>query len=208
MHKRSLVYISLIIVFIFFSACESKKTPLKIGIDDWPPCQLWYVAQEKGFFDNTEVEIIKFSNWSDSLSSFSLGKTDMTHSTLFNALYYKPKGDPAEVILFSDLPIKMDGLVAKKSINSISELKGKKIAVELGTDEHFFLYKALKNSGIKDNEVTIIPSTNKGAVDLFLSGEVDACFVYEPYLSTTTASGKYFGICRRHGWICRCLDSK
>ncbi len=189
MRKKFIIYVSIILTFGFFVGCGTKKTPLHIGIDDWPPCQLWYIAQEKGYLNGTEMKIIKFSNWSDSLSSFSLGKIDLTHSTLFNALYYQPKGDTAKAILLSDSPKKGDGLVTKKGINKISDLKGKKIAVELGTDEHFFLYKALKTANIKDDQVTIVPRTNRNAAELFLAGEVDACFVYEPYLSKAAQAG-------------------
>ena len=188
--KRSRVFnLFIAIILTIFSACNSYKEPIKIGVNSWPPAELWYIAQEKGYFGETPVEIVRFSTWSDNMDSLYVGKTDLTHSTYFNAVYYETRGESAKIILSSDTIYGADGLVVKDYIEDIQDLKGKRIAVEVGTDEHFLLHKVLQREGLKEEDVTIISVGSEEGMKEFISGEVDATFTYEPFLSKAADNG-------------------
>lgn len=187
--KNKKLYLILGLLFLSLTACRPGKEPIKIGINDWPPCELWYIAEEQGYFEDTQVEVIRFSTWRDSLVAFYLGETDIVSSSYFNTLYYDKKGEGARMILTVDTIEGGDGLVVKNYIENMQDLKGKKIAVELGTDEHFLLYKALKKIGLSGDEVIIIPATSKEGMEKFIFGEVDACFTYEPFMSRAATEG-------------------
>lgn len=178
------------ILFCMFTIqCDSSRKPIKIGVNSWPPCEIWYIAQEMGFLGKTKVELVRFSAWTDNMQSLYFGNTDITHATYFNALYYANKGEKGEIILKADTIQGGEGLVVKNHVKNGLDLKNRKIAVEIGTDEHFLLYKALSQIGLTINDVKLIPSTSVQAKDMFIAGEVDACFTYEPYLSQATAQG-------------------
>ncbi|WP_028857087.1 ABC transporter substrate-binding protein [Psychrilyobacter atlanticus] len=183
------LYLILSILFLSLTACKKYEEPIKIGVNDWPPCELWYIAEEQGYFEDTKVEIIRFSTWADSLTAFYLGKTDIVSSSYFNTLYYDKKGEGAKIILTADMIVGGDGLVVKDYIEDLKDLKEKKIAVELGTDEHFLLHKVLEKIGLKEEDVTIIPSTSKESMEKFIRGEVDACLTYEPFMSRAAEKG-------------------
>ena len=176
-------------ILFIMSACHQYETPIKIGINDWPPCELWYIAEEKGYFEDVPVEIHKFSTWSDSMKSLYLGKVDLTHSTYFNTVLHDGKGEAAKIILVSETINGADGLVVKKSIKNIQDLAGKTIAVETETDEHFLLDKVLKIAGLTELDVNIISTDSSEAAELFIRGEVDASFTYEPFLSRAAQGG-------------------
>lgn len=187
--KSRVTNLFLTLILILFTACDSYKEPIKIGVDNWPPCELWYIAQGKGYFGDTPVEIIRFSTWSDSMDSLYVGKIDLMHSSYFNTVYYDSRGESARIILSSDTINGADGLVVKNSIKEIKDLKGKKIAVEIGTDDHFLLYKVLKKEGIKEDDITIISVGSQEGMKKFISSEVDACFIYEPFLRQAAENG-------------------
>ena len=176
-------------ILFIISACSSYKSPIKIGINDWPPCELWYIAEERGYFDDVLVEIHKFSTWSDSMKSLYLGKVDLTHSTYFNTVLHDGKGEAAKLILATETINGADGLVIRKSIKNIQDLVGKTIAVETETDEHFLLNKVLKSAGLTEFDVNIISTDSTNAGELFIMEEVDACFTYEPFLSRAAQEG-------------------
>jgi len=69
------------------------------------------------------------------------------------------------------------------------DLKGRSIAVETATDEHFLLYKALERFGLNEADVTLVSMTSVDAATAFIEGKVDACFTYEPYLSESASKG-------------------
>src|ERR1700722_4148864 len=66
------------------------------------------------------------------------------------------------------------GLVAQKGIGTIADLRGKKIAVTLGSNYQYFLEAALADAGMTTKDVTIIDSDpNEGTIS-FVAGRVDA----------------------------------
>lgn len=180
--------IVVIICLFILLGCSSKEA-IRIGTNSWPPCEIWSVAQKEGFFDNTPVTIVRFSTWSDNMKALYRGDIDITHGTFFNAVYYSDKGVPGKIILTTETIEGGDGLVLKKGLK-VKDLKGKRIAVELNTDEHFLLYKALIANGININDVSLISTTSYDAAKLFINEEVSACFTYEPFLSQAAVEGE------------------
>lgn len=178
------------IIILFVSGCSrEKKQPIHIGVNDWPPCEIWYIAKANGYFGSVPVELIRFSVWSDNMRSLYIGNTDITHSTYFNAMHYSDKGEKAKIILSSDTIEGGDGLAVKSEIARLNDLKNKRIAVEMNTDEHFLLYKVLKQSGISISDVTIINVPAAEGMELFIAGKADALYTYEPFLSEAAAKG-------------------
>jgi len=188
--SNGVINLFLAIILFVLTACNSYEEPIKIGINNWPSCELWIIAQEKGYFGDTHVEIVRFSTWTDSLNSLYMGRTDLTSSTDFNTVYYSSRGEAAKIILSSETINGVEGLVVKNYIDSIQDLKGKKIAVEVGTDEHFLLYKVLSREGLNEKDVTIVSVDSEEGMKRFIAGEVDASFNYEPYLSMAVDKGE------------------
>ncbi len=182
-------YFILIILIAFLSSCGVSKPPIRIGVNSWPPCEIWYIAEKMGYFGRTPIEIVRFTSWADNMSSLYSGLIDITHSTYFNAIYFSDKGYSAQIILTSDTISGADGLVIKNSLGRGENLRNKKIAVEVYTDEHFLLKKALEKYGLGEKDVTIVATTSMEAKDMFISGAVDACFTYEPFLSEAATEG-------------------
>jgi len=181
--------IFIIILFVIISSCGAYKTPIKIGVNSWPPCEIWYIAEIKGYFNHTPVEIVRFSTWTDNMSALYLGNIDITHSTYLNALYFSDKGEDGQIILSADTIENAEGLVIKNYVENGRNLRGGKIAVEINTDEHFLLIKALEKYGLKEEDVTIVATTSKDAAERFISEMVDACFTYEPFLTRAVKEG-------------------
>ncbi len=74
-----------------------------------------------------------------------------------------------------------DVIVVIRGIDSVEDLRGKTIALALGTPSHSLLLWALKSSGIGYNEVKIIPcKTALDAAAMFKGGQVDAAVVWSP----------------------------
>jgi len=185
---RILVGVSLSLALLA-TGCAAPKEPIRIGVNSWPPCEVWTVAKAKGFFGNTPVELVRYSAWTDNVASLYVGKVDITHSTYFNSVYYDGKGEPGVLLAPIDFNEGSDGLVIKNTLKGPSDLKGKKIGVEIGTDEHYLLYKALERYHVRIEDVTLVSLPSSESYKNFKAGEIDGLFTYEPYLSKAAKEG-------------------
>ena len=74
-----------------------------------------------------------------------------------------------------------DAVVVRRGINSVADLKGKKIAVAELTPSHSFLLWLLDAGGLQASDITIIAQpTAVDAAAAFKSGQVDAAVVWSP----------------------------
>ena len=75
-------------------------------------------------------------------------------------------------------------LVPKNSpIKSVAELKGKKVALNKGSNVHFLLVKLLEKAGVRYNDIDPIFLTPADARAAFERGSVDAWAIWEPFLA-------------------------
>src|SRR4029077_9339327 len=77
-----------------------------------------------------------------------------------------------------------DQIIARAGITSMADLKGKTIAVEEGTVDHFLLLLALKRAGLTGKDVTIKALPTADAAAAFKAGQVDAVGAFAPFTST------------------------
>lgn len=86
-----------------------------------------------------------------------------------------------QVVFQADWSRGGDAIVARRGINSVADLKGKKIAVAELTPSHSFLLWLLEAGGLTMNDVDIIGQSNAiDAAEAFKSQQVDAAVVWSP----------------------------
>ena len=80
-------------------------------------------------------------------------------------------------------------LVPKDSgIHSLLDLKGKRVALNKGSNVHFFLVKALEKAGLAYDAITPVFLAPADARAAFESGAVDAWAIWDPYLASAQAA--------------------
>lgn len=187
MSKRiAAAVIMLTMCMTLFAGCGSsassgsKKTSstktYKIGISAYPAFYTWYITKAEGFFKarGVNVELVYFPVYSDSVQAFSTGKLDMLSMAMPDAIAPYINDIGLKSVLVLDNSNGADGLVAKNGIDSIKDLKGKSVATEYGTIEHFFLLNALKTAGLTEKDINFVNLSIADAAPAFLSGKVDA----------------------------------
>ncbi len=75
-----------------------------------------------------------------------------------------------------------DAIIAKRGINSINDLKGKKIAIAVPAPAQTMLITALESAGMSIEDVQLVKTTdNIAAAEQFQSPDVDAAVVWSPF---------------------------
>jgi taurine transport system substrate-binding protein len=85
-----------------------------------------------------------------------------------------------------------EALIARngKGINSVKDLKGKKVATPFVSTAHYQLMLALKMEGLKSNEVNVMNMRPPEIAAAWERGDIDAAFIWDPTLSKIKANGK------------------
>ena len=118
--------------------------PLKIAYSDWPGWVAWEVAIQKGFFKKAGVDVrFEWFDYVASMDAFAAGKVDACAMTNGDTLVTGATGGRGIMILINDYSNGNDMIVGAPGINSVKDLKGKKIGVEIGFVSHLLLLKAL-----------------------------------------------------------------
>ncbi len=169
----------------------SSREPLRIGINAWPPFELLYLAQEKGFFhdEKVEVELVDFSSYTGVLRSYHQGNIDGFFATLNEVLIADNFQDLPAVVMVADYSFGGDALVVRDHIKSLSELKGKRIAYEESALGSYVLERILEIGGLKAGDVTVINRLPEEGEKDFLEGRADAVVTYEPSLGRLLRAG-------------------
>lgn len=164
-----------------------QASDVKLGFSAWPGWFPWQVAQEKELFNNNKVGVnLKwFDNYADSISALNDGKIDANSQTLGDTVSSIAAGKDLVVVLTNDNSTGNDQIIVSEKIKSIKDLKGKKVAVEEGTVDHFLLALALKRVGMNIKEVQLVKLETSKAAAAFAAGTIDATAVFAPF--TTTA---------------------
>ena len=80
-------------------------------------------------------------------------------------------------------------LVPKESrLKSVAELRGKKVALNKGSNVHYLLVRALENAGLKYTDIQPVFLAPADALAAFSRGSVDAWVIWDPYEAVAEAS--------------------
>lgn len=155
--------------------------PLKIGYSDWPGWVAYEVAIQKGWFKEAgvDVEFVWFE-YVASMEAFAAGSLDAVGMTNGDALVTGATGKKSTTILINDYSNGNDMIIAKQGINSIKELKGKKIGLELNFVSHLMLLKALEAEGMTEADVELVNVVTSDTPQALASGQVDAIGCWQP----------------------------
>lgn len=167
------------------------KEPLKIGYSDWPGFTAWEIAKVKGLFKKhgVDVDLVWFPVYTDSLTALNTGQLDCNLQTWNDAMAPLAEGIPLKTVLILDNSFGNDAIVAKPGIESPKDLKGKTVATELATCDHFMLLKALASAGLTEKDVVYKNLTVPDSAAAFLAGKVDAAAIWQPWVSQIQRDG-------------------
>ena len=197
------------------AACTkpSSETPVRIGYSAWPGWIPLKVAEEKGLFTKAGVPVSLqwFDGYLDSINALNAGQLDCNSQTLGDTISSIAGGAELQVVLTNDYSTGNDQIIAAPGIKTIADLKGKKVAAEEGTVDHYLLLLGMKKAGLSAKDITFVPLETGAAAAAFAAGKVDAVGVFAPFTtqalkrpgSTTLFSSKDFPGAISDHLVCR-----
>lgn len=172
---------ALIAVYSLSFATKASAEPLTIGYSDWPGWVAWEVAVEKDWFAEAGLDVtFEWFDYVASMDAFAASQLDAVLMTNGDTLVTGSTGALGVMVIVGDYSNGNDMVVAAPGIDSVADLKGKKVGVEIGFVGHLLLLNALEKAGLTEADVELVNVPTNETPQVLASGDVDAIVAWQP----------------------------
>ncbi len=176
-----LKYLAVLLTTLAGTAFSAVAQPLKVAYSDWPGFTVIEIAKQKGWFKEAGVEVeLLWFDYLPSLDAFAAGKVDAVTAVAADMLVTGANGAKSKFIAVLDYSNGNDMIIGKPGINSLKDLKGQKVGLEVTLVEHLLLLHGLKGAGMKASDVTLVNTATNDTPQTLASGEVAAIGAWYP----------------------------
>lgn len=139
-----------------------------------------------------DVEWRKFAAGTDVIAAMASGDVVLSELGSSPLAIAASQGVDLQMIAFSDVIGTAESLIVSNDsgINSLADLKGKRVAVPVGSTAHFSLMGALQHEGIDEHDVTIISMPPDQIAAAWGQNAIDAAWIWQPVQSEILKTGK------------------
>jgi sulfonate transport system substrate-binding protein len=179
------------------ASAQTKAETLRIGYQK--SASLFVLQKAQGTLEKrlaplgVDVRWVEFPAGPQLLEGLNVGSVDIGHVGEAPPIFAQAAGanfvylgnDPAApeaeaIVVHKDSPLK-----------SVADLKGKKVALNKGSNVHYLLVRALEKAGLKYSDIQPVFLAPADARAAFEKGAVDAWTIWDPFLS---AAEKQLGV--------------
>jgi len=196
LNMRHIIIKSILVVLaiIALAGCSSKAEekdgkPKKIILDYAYYSPISLVLKEKGWAEELfkkegiEVEYVLSQGGNKAIEFLNSKSADFGSMAGGAAFIGKAKGSPLESIYIFSRPEWIALVATDPKINTVEDLKGKKVGATLGTDMHTFLLRALEIHNVSPQDVEVINLQPGDGATALLSGDIDAWVGLDPNMA-------------------------
>lgn len=160
--------------------CSRREPLLRIAANVFPGYELMFLAAARNYFTPAEVRMVSMPSATACLQALAAGNVEGAALTLDEVISARGDNMPLKVVAVLDISLGADVVLAKPGIQSLDQLKGKRIGVEQSAVGAVMLGAALSRVGLDSSSVEIVYATVDKHYGLFVNDDVDALVTFEP----------------------------
>jgi len=201
---------SLVLLALLVSTCGGAAVPsatssaapaaTAAAVDDPPLAELRVdyatysppslVLRKQGWleeaFKGTTIKWVYSAGSSNALNFLQGNAVDFGSTAGSAALLSRANGNPIKAVYIYEQPEWTALVVARDSTaKDITDLKGKKIAAQKGTDPYFFLLRTLKGAGLSQTDIQYVNLPHADGRTAVERGQVDAWAGLDPHMAAS-----------------------
>lgn len=185
--------LSVTIVAAAVSASYGQDKTVRIGFQKYGKLVL---LKSKGTLDDKlkaigyKVVWTEFPSGPPLLEALNVGAIDFGNTGEAPPIFAQAAGAPLQYVAYEPPAPKGEAILVPKDskLKSVADLKGKKVALNKGSNVHYLLVKALEKAGVKYSDIEpafLAPADARAA---FERGAVDAWVIWDPFLAAAEAA--------------------
>ena len=173
-------------------ATYGQEKVVRIGFQKYGKLVL---LKSKGTLENKlkaagyKVVWTEFPSGPPLLEALNVGAIDFGNTGEAPPIFAQAAGAPIRYVAYEPPAPKGEAILVPKDskLASVADLRGKKVALNKGSNVHYLLVKALEKAGIKYSEIEPVFLAPADARAAFERGAVDAWVIWDPFQAATGA---------------------
>ncbi len=170
---------------------DALKDTLTISMSSFPGYYPLFIARDKGFFEKHGVKINLILCEDFQGASFAAGNQDGAAYTLANMTMIRGRGVDIRVTFLISHSAGADIIVANPGIDTLADLKGKRIAAELDGYGEIFILGMLEKAGLTRNDVTMVNMSGADIPSQLKTDKIDVGIVWGPHIKEAFDAGAH-----------------
>jgi NitT/TauT family transport system substrate-binding protein len=186
LRKSCVVLVVFAVIGGFGLPVPAQEPKVIVAMSGWTGFAPLSLAEKAGLFKKHGVDVtIKFIPQKDRHLAIASGDVPCAATTVETWIIWNANGVATKQVVQLDKSYGADGMVVRKDVGKITDLRGKTIAASApGTAPYFTLAWFLKKNGLSVKDVKVVNLEPGPAAQAFIAGQNDAAMTYEPYLSS------------------------
>ncbi|MEO1948715.1 taurine ABC transporter substrate-binding protein [Thioclava sp.] len=192
MFKKTARYATLALIGLLPMATAASAETLIIGNFGTPiPMMTKVKTEDYAKAMGYDVEWRKFASGTDVIAAMASGDVKLAALGSSPFAIAASQGVPIKLFMIGDVIGQAESLIAHdgSGISSLADLKGKRVAVPVGSTAHFSLTGALKHEGISESDLTILSMSPDQIAAAWEQNAIDAAWIWDPVQSQLLKSG-------------------
>ena len=152
-------------------------------------------AAAQGLFEEAtgwDIEWRKFAAGTDVIAAMASGDVVLAELGSSPLAIAASQGVDLQLVMLAQVLGEAESLIVSEDsgIEALADLKGKRVAVPVGSTAHYSLMGALQHEGIDDSELTIMSMPPEQIAAAWEQDAIDAAFIWQPVQAQILASGE------------------
>ena len=189
--SKTLILSSVVASVMMISGCsknEAETITLNIGFQKYGVLP---IVKERGVLETAlkdqgvNIKWVEFPTGPQLLEGLNVGSVVFGESGEAPPIFAQAANSNLVYIANQPAAPKAEALIVQKysKINSVQDLKGKRIALNKGSNVHYLLIKLLEANNIKLSEIDVVYLPPSDARAAFERGAVDAWVIWDPFFA-------------------------
>ena len=134
-------------------------------------------------FPNATIKWNEFPGGPQILEALAVGSIDIGATGDTPPVYAQAGGKPLHYVAYEAAKPESSAILVPQgsSLNSLADLKGKRVAVHRGSSSHYLLVQAVHEAGLQWNDIQAVWLSPADARAAFQKGAIDAWAIWDPY---------------------------
>ena len=185
----------ILLMVALIAACSgpaaTPKAPLRVEYTNWWGDYTMIIADKKGFFEkyNVEVKPVYYEVFSLALPDLASAQLDAGTLTLGDTLNVNTHTNLTAVALSDDGGASV--VASRPEIQKITDLKGKKIGINIGSAYELMVDEMLASANLKTSDVEFVDTDPENVPQALQDNTIQAGFTWEPYSTQARGQGDH-----------------